>query len=309
MYYGLNDHNNNNNNIDSSNDEGERQLFSRHYLDIYGSRTMNGHYCNNTQQQKQQQKKKKPVLIFVTGGAWIIGYRMWGCLLARALTPFNILVIIPDYRNFPKVNIKGMVHDVDMAIQWTLDNIEKYGGDKDRVVLVGQSAGAHIGGVIVAKKVLDWIADQKKKKRQQSQSQQDGEEEEEAEEEEECRHLKSTYSPQQLCGFISTSSPHNLVTMRSVFHRHGLSAAVQKSIFGGDSSSSDGDDEMLNDKKLLSTDDNNNTISNNDMDVFESWSPYHLVKKCETESEFVSLVGINENSNNDNSNNNNCNNE
>src|SRR6056300_1161552 len=101
-YYGLNDLNNNNT-IDSNNDEGEeRQLFSRHYLDIYGSRMINGHYCNNTQQQ-QQKKKKKPVLIFVTGGAWIIGYRMWGCLLARALTPFNILVIIPDYRNFPKV--------------------------------------------------------------------------------------------------------------------------------------------------------------------------------------------------------------
>ncbi|KAL7455819.1 hypothetical protein ACHAWC_007339 [Mediolabrus comicus] len=302
VYYGLNDINN-----ERREDEGERQLFSRHYLDVYGSRMINGHYCNTTQQQQQQQQqqKKKPVLIFVTGGAWIIGYRMWGCLLARALTPFNILVIIPDYRNFPKVNIKGMVHDVDMAIQWTLDNIEQYGGDKDRVVLVGQSAGAHIGGVIVAKKVLDWIADQKRKRRQQSQSsqQQDGEEEED--EEEECRHLKSTYSPQQLCGFISTSSPHNLVTMRSVFHRHGLSAAVQKSIFGGDSSSSsnDDDDEMLNDKKLLSTDDNN-TISNNDMDVFESWSPYHLVKKCETE--FVSLVGINENSNN---NDNNCNKE
>eukprot|EP00985_Skeletonema_marinoi_P029054 scaffold26595_cov80-Skeletonema_marinoi.AAC.2 len=110
-------------------ENGERMWLSRHYLDMYGSRT---HVNGN--------KEKKPVVIFLTGGAWIIGYRMWGCLLARALVPFGILVIIPDYRNFPKVNIKGMVDDVDMSIQWVLDHVEEYGGDGKRVVLVGQSA-------------------------------------------------------------------------------------------------------------------------------------------------------------------------
>ena len=73
--------------------------------------------------------------------------------------------------------------------------------------------------------------------------------------------LKSTYTPQQLCGFISTSSPDNLVTMRPVFHRHGLSADVQRSIFGGDDQSEAGDQE----------------------DVFEKWSPYHLMMKAHAE--------------------------
>lgn len=290
MYYGVKDAEENN---------GERMWMSRHYLDVYGSRTPHVNSNND-----EEEKTKKPVVIFLTGGAWIIGYRMWGCLLARALVPFGILVIIPDYRNFPRVNIKGMVDDVDRSIQWVLDHVEEYGGDVDRVVLVGQSAGAHIGGVVVAKKVLDWIGDRRVELQQQCQQQQRQQPsfqrgQRTTNNEEYCCHLKSTYSPKQLCGFITTSSPHNLVTMRSVFHRHGLSASVQKSIFGGISGSDDddGDYDEIAKKSAAATANNHDE---DDIDVFEAWSPYHLVKKCETE--FVTLISE-ANANNSNSNN------
>jgi hypothetical protein len=46
---------------------------SRHYLDLYGS------------QPRPTTIEGKAVVIFLTGGAWIIGYKMWGALLARAL--------------------------------------------------------------------------------------------------------------------------------------------------------------------------------------------------------------------------------
>lgn len=46
---------------------------SRHYLDLYGS------------QPRHTNREGKAVVIFLTGGAWIIGYKMWGALLARAL--------------------------------------------------------------------------------------------------------------------------------------------------------------------------------------------------------------------------------
>jgi hypothetical protein len=52
---------------------------------------------------------------------------MWGALLARALIPFGVLVIIPDYRNFPQTHIDGMIQDVDESIQWTFDNCRKLG--------------------------------------------------------------------------------------------------------------------------------------------------------------------------------------
>jgi hypothetical protein len=53
---------------------------SRHYLDLYGS------------QPPHTNREGKAVVIFLTGGAWIIGYKMWGALLARAL------VSVTDFR-------------------------------------------------------------------------------------------------------------------------------------------------------------------------------------------------------------------
>lgn len=43
------------------------------------------------------------VVIFLTGGAWTIGYKGWGALLARRLSDRGILVVCLDYRNFPQV--------------------------------------------------------------------------------------------------------------------------------------------------------------------------------------------------------------
>lgn len=40
-----------------------------------------------------------------------------------------------------------MLHDCDSAFQWVADNIEQYGGDPANVVIVGQSAGAHISSL------------------------------------------------------------------------------------------------------------------------------------------------------------------
>ncbi|KAL7533633.1 hypothetical protein ACHAWF_004563 [Thalassiosira exigua] len=243
---------------EETDDDGDKKnkskdpFFSRHYLDIYGSRTPS----------PERTTEKKPVVIFVTGGAWIIGYRMWGALLGRALAPFGVLVIVPDYRNFPRVNIEGMVQDVDMSIQWVFDHVEEYGGDKEKIVLVGQSAGAHIGGVVVSMKVRGWLCGERGEVEGSSPNcTVEGVDNTEGSRQQML--LKSTYSPQELCGFISTSAPHNLVTMRPVFHHHGLSASVQKSIFGGL-----GDDERCN---------------REEEDVFEKWSPYHLAAKAHSE--------------------------
>uniref|UniRef100_A0A0D3ERQ7 Carboxylesterase type B domain-containing protein n=1 Tax=Oryza barthii TaxID=65489 RepID=A0A0D3ERQ7_9ORYZ len=60
-----------------------------------------------------------PVVAFVTGGAWIIG-------------------------NFPQGTIGDMVSDASQGISYVCNNIASYGGDPNRIYLVGQSAGAHI---------------------------------------------------------------------------------------------------------------------------------------------------------------------
>ena len=56
----------------------------------------------------------------------MIGYKMWGALLARAVTAAGIVVVIPDMRNYPMVYIPDMVEDVDLVINWTFENIVQY---------------------------------------------------------------------------------------------------------------------------------------------------------------------------------------
>jgi Carboxylesterase family len=53
----------------------------------------------------------------------------------------GILTIVPDYRNFPQGDVEDMVTDVIAAVSWTSKNAESYGGDPEKIVLAGQSAG------------------------------------------------------------------------------------------------------------------------------------------------------------------------
>ena len=220
--------------------------FSRNYVDVYGSKTSIGNKGNNTKTSIEEDDVKKPVVIFIVGGAWTIGYKMWGCLLARALVPFGILVIIPDYRNYPKTDIQGMVNDVDMSIQWVINNASRYGGDNKRVVLVGQSAGAHLAATVVARKVLDYLLSR------DHDSSKDEAKEEASHTKEELQYtpLKSTYNPWQLCGLVSTSGPLNLVAMEKVLHNECIvSDKKQMKLFLGEGGLRD-------------------------------WSPYQLLQHC-----------------------------
>jgi Esterase/lipase len=60
------------------------------------------------------------------------------------------VVVIPDYIKYPKVTFPQWQFDAAKAVAWTLDNIDEYGGDKNNVIIMGHSAGAHIGVLLVA---------------------------------------------------------------------------------------------------------------------------------------------------------------
>ncbi|ORX78622.1 alpha/beta-hydrolase, partial [Anaeromyces robustus] len=56
----------------------------------------------------------------------------------------DYVAVLPNYGLFPFAVFEDMIYDVYTAIQWTFENIQKYGGDPKRVTLVGHSAGAHL---------------------------------------------------------------------------------------------------------------------------------------------------------------------
>lgn len=98
----------------------------------------------------------KPVLIFFYGGGWVNGDRTSYGWAARAYASRGFIVVVPDYRKVPQVHFPAFIEDGAEAVKWTRDNIAKFGGDPNRIVMVGHSAGAHLTAMLT----LDrrWLA-------------------------------------------------------------------------------------------------------------------------------------------------------
>ncbi|KAK7271774.1 hypothetical protein RJT34_27948 [Clitoria ternatea] len=150
----------------------------------------------------------KPVLIFVTGGAWIIGYKAWGSLLGLQLAERGIIVACLDYRNFPQGTISDMVNDTSQGISFVINNIANYGGDPNRIYLMGQSAGAHISSCA--------ILEQATKESQKADS--------------------VSWSISQIKAYFGLSGGYNLLEMVDHFHNRGLYRSIFLSIMEGEKS-------------------------------------------------------------------------
>ena len=87
---------------------------------------------------------KKPVLVFFYGGGWANGERAHYGFAARAYANRGFVVVVPDYRKVPAVRFPSFNEDGAAALRWTHDNIARYGGDPERILLAGHSAGAYI---------------------------------------------------------------------------------------------------------------------------------------------------------------------
>jgi acetyl esterase/lipase len=85
----------------------------------------------------------RPVIVFFYGGSWKSGTKDGYGFVGRALASRGFVVAVPDYRLVPEVRFPGFVEDSAAAVKWVRANIGRFGGDPDRIVLAGHSAGAY----------------------------------------------------------------------------------------------------------------------------------------------------------------------
>lgn len=90
------------------------------------------------------------VIVFFYGGRWSSGHKEDYRFVGSALAKKGFVVVIPDYRKYPQVKFPGFIEDAAMAVAWTYDHIDAYGGRRDRINVSGHSAGAHIGALVTA---------------------------------------------------------------------------------------------------------------------------------------------------------------
>jgi len=88
------------------------------------------------------------VVVFLYGGSWKRGDRANYRFIAEALTSRGHVTVIPDYRVYPDVRFPAFVEDSAAAVGWVREHIDAFGGDPDRIFLMGHSAGAHIAALL-----------------------------------------------------------------------------------------------------------------------------------------------------------------
>lgn len=89
-----------------------------------------------------------PVVVYFYGGRWEEGSKDQYKFLAQALTSRGYIAVIADYRLYPQVKFPGFVQDGAKALQWAHSNAAEYGGDADKLFVMGHSAGAHIAAML-----------------------------------------------------------------------------------------------------------------------------------------------------------------
>lgn len=106
----------------------------QHRLDVYVSSSL--------------AQAPRPVVVFWHGGRWRYGdksdYRFVGAALAQS----GYLVVVANYRHYPQVKMPGFMDDAARAAQWAAAHAGEYGGDPQRLFLMGHSAGAHLAALV-----------------------------------------------------------------------------------------------------------------------------------------------------------------
>jgi acetyl esterase/lipase len=92
--------------------------------------------------------RKRPVILFFYGGSWNSGRRQGYAFAARALAARGFVVVVPDYRLVPEVRYPDFLRDCAESVRWARRHAGGYGGDGERIVLAGHSAGAYNAAMV-----------------------------------------------------------------------------------------------------------------------------------------------------------------
>lgn len=94
-----------------------------------------------------------PVIVMVHGGAWMVGDKAnKGVANNKAAywLPKGFVVVSVNYRLVPDVTPLQQADDVAAALVYVQNHAVEWGGDPEKIVLMGHSAGAHLVALLAA---------------------------------------------------------------------------------------------------------------------------------------------------------------
>jgi acetyl esterase/lipase len=90
-----------------------------------------------------------PVVLYIHGGSWMMGdKREQGRPMLHEFVRRGWIAVVPNYRLAPRHPWPAQITDVTRALGWVKKNVAVYGGDPERVVISGGSAGGQLAALV-----------------------------------------------------------------------------------------------------------------------------------------------------------------
>jgi len=91
-----------------------------------------------------------PVLVYIHGGYWRSLDKGDFSFVAPSFVADGALVVVPNYALCPAVTVEDIALQMVKAVAWTWHHATAYGGNPNRMALVGHSAGAHLAAMLLS---------------------------------------------------------------------------------------------------------------------------------------------------------------
>ncbi|MDM0070475.1 alpha/beta hydrolase [Variovorax sp. J31P207] len=96
-----------------------------------------------------------PVLVYIHGGYWRALDKRDQAFVAPPFVDAGAMVAQLNYALCPAVGIEHIALQLTQALAWVWRHAADYGGDRERIVVAGHSAGGHLAAMLLA---CDWQA-------------------------------------------------------------------------------------------------------------------------------------------------------
>ncbi|HCC72052.1 MAG TPA: hypothetical protein DEQ09_13015, partial [Bacteroidales bacterium] len=102
-------------------------------------------YCN----VPERRRNGLSVLVYYHGGGFIWGsVEIFDRLCRKLAKETETILVSVDYRLAPDYPFPFAVNDCYTALKWTERNIDDYGGDTGKIIVMGESAGGNLAAVM-----------------------------------------------------------------------------------------------------------------------------------------------------------------
>lgn len=103
------------------------------------------------------QRPRAGIVIFIHGGAWRRGTAKGNAFAAELFVDAGYHYVVPDFAWVQDAGdgLRTLARQVQSSIAWVYRNAAGFGGDRERIYVIGHSSGGHLAGAALT---ADWGA-------------------------------------------------------------------------------------------------------------------------------------------------------